>query len=95
MTASTRLFDPSTSHYAATTVDMPKAQTNVWELFRAGDTFTDEQLFEKYVEVYGTGSESGVRTRRSELTAAGFVECVDHQGTTKGGRQCRRYRKTR
>lgn len=76
--AHARNSDPSTSHVAAAHAsrDMTANQAAVLEAFKRCEAMTDVEL----VEFYGQASdlpqqsESGLRTRRSELVIAGYVE---------------------
>jgi hypothetical protein len=70
-----RTLDPSTSHQAAASV------SNIGELKRAildtlQTAMTDRDLVTQIMWRYGDAfaSESGIRSRRAELTADGFIE---------------------
>lgn len=85
-----RLTDPITSVEAADSV------TNLTETKKAilgllKHPSTDEQLVNRY-QVYARSgfapmaSPSGIRSRRHELTVAGYVEAVDYGKTAMGRR---------
>jgi hypothetical protein len=89
----TLVADPATSRAAAESVSLEsvtalqRAILNVLTLARK--PCTDEEICERlsWMRV----SESGIRSRRSELLRAGRIEVVDSKGLTKHGRPCRRY----
>lgn len=84
-TAHARRTDPETSHAAAASVaDLRTSQKAVLRVLRSRPSagFTDEELVFHYqakrVSVdHPRQSESGIRTRRAELVAAGLVEHRD------------------
>jgi hypothetical protein len=77
--AHARAQDPDTSHAAAASVrHISESQQHILRLFRLYGPMTDEQLLAKHREWqrrYGDPlmSDSGVRTRRSELVVLGRV----------------------
>ena len=96
--ARARLFDPETSWDAAASVkDLTEKQEGVLQIFELYGTLTDEELIEVYAHHTKMGrvppqSESGIRTRRSELARAEELEEAGY-GTTRAGRKCRRWRR--
>lgn len=80
-TAYARRTDPETSHEAAQSIRSDKlrrSQEAVLALFRAQGAMTDVELVEFYAKRAEFGrvvpqSDSGIRTRRSELVTAGKV----------------------
>ena len=72
-----RKTDPQTSHEAADSViEVTDTQYKIWSLLRK--PMTDRDLVAEFNEWVAAGfadmaSESGIRTRRSELVAAGKV----------------------
>lgn len=96
MIAVARRTDPETSHAAARSVaDLTGKQQAVLDLLRASGPMTDEQLIDAYRQSAGLSSalwpeqsESGIRTRRSELARRGLVESVG-TASTRSGRTCR------
>lgn len=86
-TAHARHSDPPTSFMAANTVNIGLSQMLVLSaLTRIGEA-TDEQLFEAITLFGNTISQSGARTRRKELVAAGYVKDSGRLGVTKAGRK--------
>jgi hypothetical protein len=64
-----RASDPETSHAAAASVNQSEGQALVLKMFRRYGPMTDEVLQARMKEhLPGMLSESGVRTRRSELS---------------------------
>jgi hypothetical protein len=90
----TLVADPATSRAAAESVSLEsvtrlqRAILNTLTLARK--PCTDEEICERlsWMRV----SESGIRSRRSELVRKGLLEVADAKGLTKHGRPCRRYR---
>lgn len=88
----TRRTDPSTSFMAAATITVEAiSQTQIAILkILFGQSLSDEQIREQYENGVRSGnwkpaSESGLRSRRSELVDLGLVEQVG-LGKTKFGR---------
>jgi hypothetical protein len=87
------VVDPTTSRAAAESVSLQtvtrlqKAILNAFRLHRK--PMSDEEIIESLS--WMRCSESGVRSRRSELLRAGLIEIVDELGVTKHGRRSRRY----
>lgn len=86
-----RHTDPHTSHEAAKSVqNLTLVQTIVLALL--AEPMTDEQLVQRYTDLFKAAgdipgaSQSGIRTRRSELAERGLVEIVDHSRTRSGRR---------
>lgn len=71
MTARARTSDPYTSHAAAATVDLSRAQQVVYAMFHAFGDMPDATL-EKRTHL--TISPSGTRTARKALQREGLVE---------------------
>lgn len=73
--AHARRTDPETSHEAAASVRVLRQRSYVLAAARALIDFTDPALQAAVRNMYPkqTFSESGVRTRRSELVQLGFV----------------------
>lgn len=95
MRAVARCTDPDTSHAAAASLgDLRVSQSAVLDLFvdaaKAGiQSLTDDQLVRWY-ERQGREprqSPSGLRTRRRELTDAGFIEDTGDRTRLASGRQ--------
>jgi hypothetical protein len=91
--ARARRTDPSTSHAAAATIDdLPKRQREVLDVFhRWSGGMTDVQLLERYDAVVRLASKrrqspSGVRSRRAELVAQGFVRDSGRKRKLPSGR---------
>lgn len=87
----TRHHDPYTSHIAAETVlHVSKLQKTILDLLKK--PATDEQLLERYRALVAKGkalpaSESGIRSRRSELDRMGLIEIVG-ESQTQFKRRC-------
>lgn len=100
MSPRARNTDPLTSHEAAASIgedELRASQQAIYILFarigRGG--MTDEDLVEHYMkasqyhpEIYPYQSESGIRTRRSELVRRGMVAASGERGITRSGRPC-------
>lgn len=87
--APTRSSDPSTSHAAARSVgDLRASQRAVYEVLSGAGDLTDEELADVYPSVVPNlpQSPSGLRTRRSELHAAGLVIDSGERRPTDAGR---------
>ena len=86
-----RNTDPHTSHAAAASVTdetLTHTQTLVLQTLRAHGPLTDEQLCMRIADSeQAPVSVSGVRTRRSELAAAGRVVDTGRRVPTRTGRQ--------
>lgn len=87
-----RTTDPETSHQAAASVNLTKGQRAVLSEFRMYGTLTDEQLIQA-LQVRATScpdaklSDSGARSRRAELVAAGMLIDSGQRGLTAAGRK--------
>lgn len=86
-----RNTDTHTSHEAAASVEnLTLVQSIVLALL--AEPMTDEELVERYTALFQSAgnipgaSQSGIRTRRSELAERGLVEIVDHSRTRSGRR---------
>mgnify|MGYP000555974178 CR=1 FL=1 len=87
-----RLTDPHTSHEAALTVNnLSKVQEYILAILV--EPLTDEQLVERYTDLMKAhplfvprASQSGIRTRRSELADKDLVKIVGHASTYSGRR---------
>lgn len=88
--ARARMTDPETSYQAAASVkDLPKGQGLVLGvMLDLNRPVTDEELIAGYRVRAGMPpmSESGIRTRRSELVEKGKVRDSGERGTTQAGR---------
>lgn len=93
--ARARRGDPQTSKQAARSVgDLRGSQIDVLKVFRDfghGKGFTDEELLRAYTRGTAAGvvrrqSPSGIRSRRAELTEAGFVIDSTRRAKTTAGR---------
>lgn len=86
-----RSTDPFTSHIAAETVlHISKLQKTILDILKK--PATDEQLIERYQALVAKGkalpaSESGIRSRRSELDRMGLIEAVG-ESQTRFFRRC-------
>ena len=91
--ARARRTDPETSHAAAAslTVDGLRAsQAAVLKFLQEGGPMTDAALVEDYpqhAEDMPRQSQSGLRSRRAELTAGGLVEDTGRRVRLESGRQ--------
>lgn len=87
--AHARRTDPQTSHQAAERVRrIRESQADVLTAIRLFGPISDEQLIKKYrANVYMWQSDSGIRTRRSELVKLGVVVDSGLRGRTASNRQ--------
>lgn len=87
-----RTTDPQTSHDAAKTVRVTEGQMAVYSEFRMYGPMTDEQLI-RALSVRAEScpdarlSDSGARSRRSELVRLGMLKDSGRRGVTASGRQ--------
>lgn len=87
-----RRTDPATSHEAARSVtNLTAKQKAVYDVLREHGPMTDADLVAKYQDLAAGGwherqSESGIRTRRSELTDRRVVVATA-QGRSPSGRR--------
>jgi len=90
-TAHARKSDPQTSKdAAASVVNLGRLRNHILKLYRLAGWQTDEQLIVNYRKIYGAASlasDSGIRSRRSELVKMGLVEKAGI-GKTASGRAC-------
>lgn len=92
--AHARTTDPHTSHQAAATVtDITRLQANVLALFHHQGDMTDAELIDLYRQMadggdYPPASESGIRTRRSELVALRRLTDTGRRALTPANRRC-------
>lgn len=91
--ARARTSDPITSHEAADSITseaMRRSQLGVLAMFQRFGPMHDVALIERYM-AYGEGhpvqSESGIRTRRSELVAQGVLEDSGEKVRLDSGRR--------
>ena len=71
----TRTLDPSTSHQAEKSVSgLAESYRIITGLFRVFGPMNDQQLIQVWPHDKKRASESGIRSRRSELVAAGLLE---------------------
>lgn len=87
-----RKSDPVTSFEAAGSVRNVTATMRGILSILESKNLTDQELFLEYMSLAAYAkapwaSESGVRSRRSELVALGLVECVEFS-KTRSGRRC-------
>ncbi len=86
-----RNSDPETSHAAAASVTLEtltQTQALVLQTLQTYGAMTDEELCMRIADVQRSPvSVSGVRTRRSELVAAGKVVDTGRRVPTRTGRQ--------
>lgn len=85
--AHARHSDPITSHLAASVVNVGLSQMLVLEVLTKIGEGTDEQIYEAATLFGQTISPSGSRTRRKELTDAGYIKNSGRLGVTKAGRK--------
>lgn len=96
--AHARNDDRKTSHDAAKSVtELPQKQRDVLKVFNVATSFmtrglTDEQLvnfYDDYVhrKEVSQQSQSGIRSRRNELTLKGYIVDSGKTRPTKSGRQ--------
>ena len=87
-----RTTDPGTSHEAAASVsNLTATQNAIRWLFDKFGKLTDEQLQNHYRRMMQQGdapraSESGIRSRRSELVAAGYLQDSGDRVKMESGR---------
>lgn len=84
--ASARTSDPATSHHAARSIT-PDKMREIYKLWIRNlgyhGPLTDEQILDK-VPAH-TQSPSGIRTRRKELMAAGYIEYAGYKRRLASG----------
>ena len=93
--AKARTTDPSTSHAAAASITedtLRESHTAVLGFLREYGPLTDVDLVIGYTDAVGLGmyprqSQSGIRSRRAELVAAGLVEDTGERTRLASGRQ--------
>lgn len=86
--AKARITDPRTSHAAAESVEnITKTQSFIVQALKTSRT--DEELIMKYrsYRYAPPASESGIRSRRAELVAMGWVVDTGERKTTQSGRE--------
>ena len=85
-----RRTDPGTSHAAAGSVDrdrLPSTQRAILTMLQYGGPMTDEQMWDRWHEMLLEEiSPSGLRTRRAELVAKGFVRDTGWRRSLRTGR---------
>ena len=88
-TATARSSDPATSHEAARSHrDTGTIRARIIDLLWTEGPMTDEQLVELYLHRHAaSATPSGIRTRRAELVADGYIEQTSRPGRTKAGRR--------
>jgi hypothetical protein len=83
-----RLTDPATSWEAARSVEhVRESQLQVFRLLQDRGPSTDEALIQYARESGWPITDSGLRTRRSELVRLGWVEDSGDRGLTAAGRR--------
>ena len=94
--AHARRTDPETSHEAAASLSSDKirrSQEEVLDAIKRLGRCTDAEIIQSvYVHTRIGQSDSGIRTRRSELVAKGLVEFTGDFATTLGNRRTRIWR---
>lgn len=91
--AKARSTDPQTSWEAAASVgNLREEQAKVWFVLRRWGPLIHERLIERCRALGFTMSESGIRTRCSELVNAGLVEDSGEKGQTHRGRRSTKWR---
>lgn len=92
MNAKARTTDPHTSHDAAESVqNMTEKREAILHIFKVRSSMTDFELMEVYQEMQEflpVQSESGIRTRRSELVQMGFLKDSGERKPNENGRSC-------
>ena len=86
--------DPETSQQAATSIskeNLSASRQAILELFQKHGAMHDEDLAARYAVLASEGSApflspSGLRSRRSELCRAGYLEDSADRGKTHSGR---------
>lgn len=91
--AHARHTDPATSHEAAASVtELTEKQRVVLDLFEQHGPMADHELLRIYrIGTLPPQSDSGLRTRRSELVAAGKLVQSGPDATTPTGRRALRW----
>jgi hypothetical protein len=85
-----RRTDPATSHAAAVSIlDTRRAQNEVLSLYppKVVGGLTDEAMIRRARRYGIRQSESGLRTRRSELVTKGLIEDSGRRETIESGRK--------
>jgi len=90
--AMSRATDPITSHLAGRSVDLNRGQQIALEAFRHCEQMTDQSLVSILNELAQSNrkyyiSESGARSRRAELTAAGIIVDTGETEVLPSGRR--------
>lgn len=71
----TRTLDPATSHQAEKSVSgLAESYRIITALFRQHGPMNDAELIKAWPHGQKRASESGIRSRRSELVAAGLLQ---------------------
>ena len=84
----TRTLDPSTSHQAEKSVSgLAESYRIIQGLFRLYGPMNDEQLLQVWPHATKRASQSGIRSRRSELVAAGLLEDSGERLVMPSGRK--------
>lgn len=85
---STRTTDPQTSHDAEKSVSkLAQSYNNIIELFTDHGPMNDAQLIAAWRFRFGSkAAESGIRSRRAELVAAGRIEDSGEKIPMESGR---------
>lgn len=88
-----RTTDPETSHQAAASVThVSRLQAHLLALYQMRGPLTDTELIDLHAQMVAAGhfppaTDSGIRTRRSELGTSGKLWDVG-RSTTPSGRAC-------
>lgn len=92
MNAKARITNPQTSHNAAESVqNMTEKREAILHIFKVRSSLTDFELMEVYQEMQEflpLQSESGIRTRRSELVRMGLLKDGGERRPNENGRSC-------
>jgi len=87
-----RATDPETSHEAALSVtltNVERLQRAIFDILYLRDSMTDEEIFpeaRRRLKDWTQVTESGARTRRSELVDMGMVRDSGKRRPTRSGR---------
>jgi len=85
-----RRSDPDTSRAAAESVvdTVTIVQQRVLEIHRNNpDGLTDEEMTEKYINLFGPTGQSSIRSRRHDLTSKGKFEDTGLRRELRSGRK--------
>ena len=85
----TRTLDPSTSHEAEKSVTgLAESYRIILDILRTRGPMNDEQLISSWrTSSHKSASDSGIRSRRSELTASGLIVDTGDRQVMSSGRK--------